>query len=98
MPPKKITKTKTETKTSEGDNSPGKKPAPRKAKTKKDEREETRKRLADLIDQRNKATQARVDKLTVEQMKKLITDMMKRDPSFVFHVMEENKSSRIRKN
>ena len=46
-----------------------------------------------MIDQRNKGTQARVDKLTVEQMKKLITDMMKRDPSFVFHVMEENKSS-----
>ena len=44
-----------------------------------------------MIDQRNKATQARVDKLTVEQMKKLIIDMMKRDPSSVFHVMEENK-------
>ena len=46
-------------------------------------------RLEELIRQRDEATQARIEKLSVEQMKSLIGGMMKRNPTFVFYVMEE---------
>ena len=46
-------------------------------------------RLADLIKKRDEATQARVDLLSMEQMKRLVDEMMKRNPSFVFNVVEE---------
>ena len=66
-------------------------------KSKKDvadeEKRQQEKHLVDLISQRDQATQARVDKLSTDQMKNLIQMMMKKNPAFVFHVMEENEKT-----
>ena len=61
-----------------------------KKKVAEEEKRQREKHLADLISQRDQATQARVDKLSADQMKNLIKIMMEKNPAFVFHVMEEN--------
>ena len=46
-----------------------------------------------MIQKRDEAIQARVEQLSVEQMRNLIAGMMRRNPSFVFHVLEESENS-----
>ena len=68
-----------------------KKPAKKsKKEVAEEEKRQREKHLLDLISQRDQATQARVDKLSADQMKNLIQIMMRKNPAFVFHVMEEN--------
>ena len=62
----------------------------RKTTSKKNKQVETvDERLQELVNKRNSETNKRVEMLTVDQLKHLVSKLMIRQPSFVFDVLEE---------
>ena len=67
----------------------------KKRKLKKTKDKDAEERLKILIHERDVATRERVNRLDTEQLKSLVDCLMKRQPGFVFDVLDELEKGKI---